>query len=176
MTAETDIAAIDDSGANTASEVRTALTSVLARGSDTHVVAQMYRSSSQTLSNSVDDKIDFNAEDFDTDGSIVNTGSSRFDIQDTGYYRVDGYWAWENTRPGVNFRLTIYVNGSESRMGRGVASSIEAYGSASISAVISLTASDYVELYAYTDGASATARGHASNPHTRSYMTIQRIV
>ena len=74
MSAETDIAAIDDSGANTASEVRTALTSVLARGSDTHVVAQMYRSSSQTLSNSVDDKIDFNAEDFDTDGSIVNTG------------------------------------------------------------------------------------------------------
>ena len=32
MSAESDIAAIDDGGANTASEVRTALTSVLARG------------------------------------------------------------------------------------------------------------------------------------------------
>lgn len=37
MTAESDIAAIDDGGANTASEVRTALTSVLARADDTDI-------------------------------------------------------------------------------------------------------------------------------------------
>jgi len=175
MTAESDIAAIDDSGANTAGEVRTALTSVLARGADIHVAARIYRSSDQSLSSSVDDKIDFNAEQFDTDGDIANTASSRLDIQDTGYYLVNGFWPWTATAPNDGWRVTIYVNGSEALMARNQSSYPPIYGSGFVSGILPLSASDYVELYAFTDGQSGvSARGGAS-AHTRAYLELIRL-
>lgn len=182
MTAETDIAAIDDGGANTALEVRTALTSVLGRA-DAWVngmeAAQMTLSADQTLSNSADDKIDFDLKDYDTDGSLVNLPSSQFVIQVTGYYIVWAYWPWSNPAPDSDGYMTIKVNGSDAApLARFDGSTNAQFQGVHNSWLLPLAAADTVEIYANTGGTSnVVARGNNTpTVHTRSTVTLLRVI
>lgn len=141
-----------------------------------HVAAQMYLSASQTgLSSSADDKIDFDAEGFDTDGDLVDIANSRFVIQDTGYYLVEGTWPWEGVDPQQDGWIALYVNGSEARLDKGLVAN--AFESREIVALLSLTAGDTVEMYVNTGGeASVAARGHATLPHLRTLLSIARLI
>ena len=141
------------------------------------VAAQMALSSTQTgLSNSADDKIDFDTEVFDTDGSLVNIANSRFEIQETGYYLVIGVWHWEDPPPQNDGYMAVYVNGSGGvfPLARGFA--IPNFGGRELVGFGSLTAADTVELYVNTGGASnVEARGGAS-AELRTTFSIVRLI
>lgn len=170
MAAETDIAAIDNGGANTAAEVRTALTSVLEMPT-----ASMHKTSDQTLGTG-GVKVTWDAETFDTDGSIVDLTNNQFDIQEAGYYLAIAHWMWTTTPPTGGSNMYLYKNGT-TNVGPivRVHKAADNYGSLVGTWIINLAATDTLELYVNTSTSSVTARGHATQEELRSHFQILRV-
>lgn len=147
-------------------------------GGGSSVFAQMSLSADQTLSNSADDKIDFDLEDADTDGNLVNLVSSRFDIQEAGHYAVKAFWPWGTTAPDSDGYLACYVNGTYAApISRGNGSVHTQFQGIDAVWLLSLSASDTVEIYANTGGTSnVVARGNnVPTIHTRATVTIAKL-
>jgi len=115
----------------------------------TFVGCRLTKSADQTISNATNTAITFNGEDFDTDGFHNNvTNNSRITIpsgKDGKYlFTVSGYWADNAT----GTRTTVlYKNGSIIAKARCIWRR-EGLG---LSAVLSLVATDYIELFVYQD-------------------------
>lgn len=106
----------------------------------------MYNNSSQSISNSTVTKVSLNVESFDQ-GGIGTTASTRADIVRAGTYMVTAKYVTTNLDDGEFIKVYIYVNGSvvgEAIEYGGVADS---YATALLNKVLSLSSSDYVELY-----------------------------
>lgn len=174
MTAESDIAAIDDGGANTAAEVRTALTSVLARADK--IVASMSRNSSdQTLANA-QDQFEFEVKDFDTHGSLADVANDRFVIPtgEDGVYEVSINWPWGATPP-VEAIMEFQVNGTSTGTALRIQTNAEDnFGSMTGSTMFELAAADIVTMVVDTNTSSVVARGHADD-HLRTRFWIKRV-
>ena len=166
MTAETDIAAIDDSGANTAGEVRTALTSVLERA-DSAIGCSLTKSSDQTVPTATHTAITFDGEDYDDGGMHNNsTNTSRITIPtgEGGVYVFTGSAEIEQLDDGKHILVYFRKNGTTALDGRGRywAGSNNVYPSPTFSKIVKLSAGDYVELMVeHSQGSDLSVRASA---------------
>ena len=108
----------------------------------------VYRSGTQSFSNSVFTKVQFNAEDWDTNFCYDNSTNYRFTPNVAGYYHVSLSLSWGFTSGGVSF-AALYKNGSAWKYGP----LQPATGSGCIGNLTALVylngTTDYIEAYAY---------------------------
>jgi hypothetical protein len=110
-----------------------------------------YLGSNQTVTQSVNTKLQINTEEFDTN-SNYDTANYRFTPTVAGYYQVNGAAAITTIGQTYN-QVSIYKNGSEYK--RGTISSASGTYHVSISTLVYLNGStDYIELYGQTTGAT----------------------
>jgi hypothetical protein len=103
-----------------------------------------YATTTQSLSASVQVKITFAGENFDTNN---NFASSRFTPTVAGYYFVTGSVTLANNVNNVGSYTHIYKNGSSIATASGTAN-IGTYSASSISTLTYLNGStDYIEIY-----------------------------
>jgi hypothetical protein len=116
----------------------------------------VYRNSSYTLTASALTKMPFDTKEFDTGSNFDNVTNFRFTAPVAGFY-------WFSTR--VDFSTTatrgiatFYVNGAETTGKRGTDIAVSASELAGVaSAILSLSANDYVEVWYYTIGGTTQA-------------------
>jgi len=117
-----------------------------------------YRASSdQTITINTATKIQFNAEDWDTDNCFDSTTNYRFTANKAGYYQFNTTVAFDTTGAVNRNELLFYKNGSVNiRVNDDGAPS--AYGTMSGSAIINLNGTtDYVEVYVVLGAATTRA-------------------
>ncbi len=135
-----------------------------ASGATTDVSVRVFRSSNQTISNSTETAVLFNAEDYDTDDSHDNvTNSSRLVAPEDGRYLVYATVDWESSSIGVR-RMQLRKNSSDTKGFHDMRG--EATGSSSnsqhVSVVVNLVAGDYMELIlSHTSGSDMDIFGIA---------------
>lgn len=158
MTAETDIAAISDGGLNPASDVRTALTSVLARA-DLATSVSVYPSVAQTgITTAV--AVAFDSEEWDDAGwHDTVTNNSRISPGAAGRYHVEGIIGVDNAQVNQRHIYEIRINGSTAPNRRRVFADFVVGASEfsrSFAAIIELpTDTDYFEVWVQRIGASS---------------------
>ena len=112
-----------------------------------------YQSSAQTISSATFTKLNFQTEDFDTNG---NFASSTFTPTVAGYYQISGgiYFA---TTSGIAI-LEIRKNGAAWKRLSGSPNPTNAFNDVGGSALVYLNGStDYVELYFFQNSGGAAA-------------------
>ena len=115
---------------------------------DINIAASVYKSADQDdITNATMVKVTFNSEDYDLG---ANFASNKFTAPVTGYYDVEAQITYENgTIATVKpIGIAIYVNGAIVR-GHMAGTGGTATQSVNIKTTLYLTATDYVEIYAY---------------------------
>ena len=142
----------------------------------------VYRSSQQsTIGNETPTKIQFNAEIFDTDNAFDSTSNYRFTVPSgkQGKYFFTATARAVNTT-GTGMRLSFYVNGTAKghhavSIADGTEAGGEGYHSITNSFALSLSASDYVEMYLWQkSGGNMNLHGD-SNDYGLTHFTGFRI-
>ncbi|MBI4616535.1 MAG: hypothetical protein HY720_23195 [Planctomycetes bacterium] len=107
-------------------------------------------------------KAEFDGEDFDSGGDF-STVNDRFTAPATGVYMFTAGVALSSLADLDRWSLALYVNGgTKVNIGSGYASGTGGFQVIRGSAVLSLTAGDYVEVYFYTANATTTVDGNAT--------------
>ena len=141
-----------------------------------------YRSSQQsTIGNETPTKIQFNAEIFDTDNAFDSTSNYRFTVPSgkQGKYFFTATARAVNTT-GTGMRLSFYVNGTAKghhavSIADGTEAGGEGYHSVTNSFSLTLSASDYVEMYLWQkSGGNMNLHGD-SNDYGLTHFTGFRI-
>lgn len=129
---------------------------------------RVYLSGNQSISSSTAVKVNFDSETFDTDNAFA---SNKFTVPSG---KAGKYVFYAHIRKGTaNDNLTlvyIYVNGSAKGYFRRQTAS---QNSSQITQMVDLSVGDYVEVYFYDDGGSASI---LSNPDHYSYFTGYRLI
>lgn len=115
-----------------------------------------YLSANQTsISNTTWTKIQFNAEDFDTNNNFDSTTNYRFTPTVAGYYQINTACQFDaSITPATVGYLSIYKNGSAYRTTYFTGNAVEFFGAVN-SCVISFNGStDYIEAYVFIRGAT----------------------
>jgi hypothetical protein len=121
-----------------------------------------YNSSSQSLTNNTFTKVSLNAENFDTNSNFDSTTNYRFTPTVAGYYAFSAGCGLTGPATVVQFVLDIRKNGSVYGprfidMNPSASLSSNSFINLSGSTIIQMNGStDYVELFAYAYGPSAT--------------------
>ena len=133
------------------------------------------RSANQNISETTKTKVQFNTENFDTDSAYDNSTNYRFTVPTgkAGKYHVDVVLRLDggaNTNI-VRTQLYVDVNGTTQiraypypQTGRSRAETM------SVSGILDLSESDYVEVYAYIDANDGTGGTINSSAYTRWAM------
>lgn len=125
------------------------------------------KSGTQSLDAATFTPITFDGEVYDTDSfHSTSTNTSRMTAPSTGYYLVGGSVAIENLPDAKTSIVTIYKNGSSVNgygQSRDLSSMANGLPVTHISAVIPLTAGDYVELIGYQNSSGALNCRTSSN-------------
>lgn len=117
-----------------------------------------YQTVAQTLVSATFVKINYTAEEYDTDG-CYNTANSRFTPNVGGYYQLSASVSF-TTVTTSNSLITIYKNGVEGK--RGAQLNTQAYGY-QVSALVYLNGStDYAEAFFYGTPAMTTVPAQAT--------------
>jgi len=113
----------------------------------------VYLSANQTITGSTYTKVQFNTEEFDTNGNYDNSTNYRFTPTIAGYYQINTSVNMESTSFTPSCVLTVFKNGSEFKRGGQInfgSSGNAAFFQSAISALIYLNGStDYVEVYGF---------------------------
>ena len=126
------------------------------------------RTSSQSISNASQTKIQFDTKNFDTDGAYDNSTNYRFTPQVAGKYFVYSYARFlsiADTKQGIVY---IYKNGSST----GFVNSMSSGGNGHVGTLITKTidlngSTDYIESFGYQDsGSSKDIQGSGSEDIT----------
>ena len=141
-----------------------------------------YRSSQQsTIGNETPTKIQFNAEIFDTDNAFDSTSNYRFTVPSgkQGKYFFTATARAVNTT-GTGMRLSFYVNGIAKghhavSIADGTEAGGEGYHSITNSFSLSLSASDYVEMYLWQKSGATRALHGDANDYGLTHFTGFRI-
>ena len=151
-------------------------------GGDNTPAFSAYMSSGQSLTDNTDTKVDFDTEDFDTDNAF-DTTNKRFTVPSGKggkyfFYTRVRFFQGSLSQYMIGFR----VNGSEAGknyiysgdQGTSIYSSIQ-YRSYDVSAIETLSAGDYVEVYVKADstaGASTTLNSGTLQSEFSGYKLI----
>jgi hypothetical protein len=121
------------------------------------------QSSSQTISNATNTKLEFQTEEFDT-ANCYSTSTSRFTPNVAGYYQVNvSAGGWAST---TYVQLWIWKNGSQNK----AVSILSGTPQASGSALIYLNGTtDYIEGYIYMQSGQATG-GSSAQTYFQAYL------
>ena len=130
---------------------------------------KVYLGSNQTVSNTVDTRINLNTEVYDTDSAFDNSTNYRFTVpagKGGKYYFGYQVWYFDANAGTSNFAdVSLRINGTGDNT-----TSIRKYGSFSNhnlsfagNTTLSLSAGDYVELWSYTQFSSGTNTIKANN-------------
>jgi hypothetical protein len=119
---------------------------------------RVYRASSdQTITINTATKIQFNAEDWDTDSCFDSTTNYRFTANKAGYYQFNVTVAYDTSGAVNRNELYFYKNGANNIRVLDD-STPSAYGTMSGSAIINLNGTtDYVEVYVILGAATTRA-------------------
>ena len=124
------------------------------------------RSSSQSITTSVNVKVQFDSETFDTDSDYDNTTNYRFTPSKAGYYSVTAslFVNWSVSQFSTAL-VKLYKNGSEySRASHLTAAASADYGTIIHTDLVYMNGStDYAEVYIFTNAGGPTVDGGADN-------------
>jgi len=119
--------------------------------------ARARRTSDQTITTATPTVIAFDTQDYDTDGIWEGvTNPSRLTCQTTGVYLITGGGYWAGATGGAQRSFYIYLNGATQVAGMVLTPSANGQG-LNATALLSLTAGDYVQLLVYHDRGSNLA-------------------
>jgi hypothetical protein len=113
-----------------------------------------YISSNQSIPTLSFTKIQFNTEQFDTDGTYDNSTNYRFTPGVAGKYYIFANVYMNTITDGKNFRLDIYKNGVSYMFGRNNSSKSGSSISVNVSFIDNASATDYYEIFVYQDEGS----------------------
>lgn len=142
----------------------------------TQVQAQMYAggpafsayaSATQSLSGGVYQKVQFQAEEFDTANCYDNTTNYRFTPNVAGYYQINASAA---PLPGTYPQVVIYKNGSAAKGGLCGSGAGNTNYSSIVSALVYCNGStDYIEIYAFSS-TSSTLNAASKDVYFQAFM------
>ena len=125
-----------------------------------------YRATStQTITNATNTKIQLNAKTFDTANCFDATTNYRFTPNVAGYYYINGVIG---ASAGSLFPV-IYKNGSTAKYGPVTSYVAGVGGTTEIAALMYLNGTDYVELYIYLTSSTALYTG-ASQTYFQGFL------
>ena len=136
------------------------------------VNAKAHNSTSQSIPNNVETALSFDSNDFNV-GSIHSTtvNPTRFTVPSTGVYSIFGLYRASSNATGTRY-AAIKKNGSVYLSINWSAVSASSDTSINVGLIETLTAGDYIELYAFqTSGGALNAVTGASN----TFMSIAQI-
>ena len=139
---------------------------------------KVYLGSNQTVSNTVDTRINLNTEVYDTDSAYDNATNYRFTVpsgKGGKYYFGYQVWYFDANAGSSNFAdVSLRINGSGDNT-----TAIRKYGSFTNhnlsfagNTTLSLNAGDYVELWSYTQFSSGTNTIKANNTAFQGFKII----
>ena len=168
--ADDDLILVSDTSASAALKKMTRANFVSGVGGDNTPAFFAYLSSNQSVSATTYTKVQFNAELFDSDNAYDNSTNYRFTVPsgEGGKYVV-GVALRKNNFAGSRFQAAMRVNGSERTI---LEQSIntDAYFTVTGNTIMTLSASDYIEVFAYhNDGGSRSLYGDSSQIDTFFY-------
>ena len=115
-------------------------------------------SAAQTITSGTTTVLTWDGEEFDTDGfhsTVTNTGRITIPAGKAGYYRIFGYVGGDNNATGSRY-LMIYKNGVSAA--ESLLTPSTAYPTNTISTILNLAVSDYVDLrYSQNSGSNQQA-------------------
>lgn len=140
-------------------------------------VGRAYRNAALSLTAGGWSKIPLDTKSFDPGGHFDIATNHRYNVPNSGYYRVDASLAVQlNNNPQV-FQIGVYQNGSIVVSGEiiTVRGSVnpDTYG-LTLSDIVSCNAGDYLELYGYNFGGANVAAVVAGVP-TQNSLSVARI-
>lgn len=161
-----DIARFQDNGTNVLQILNGGIVNMASQSA-----ARAYRNTSaQTLNDNSTTKIQFNAESFDVQSEFDSATNFRFTATKDGKYLVAAALTGVATST-TDMTIFIYKNGSEfSRAGMANPSST---CSVVISDVVSLSATDYIEIFANMNSNATTT--NVSNGENLSFVAIHKV-
>jgi hypothetical protein len=118
--------------------------------------------SSQALTQTVWNKVNFGTELFDTNN---NFASSRFTPTVAGYYQISANINFGGGSAVTDSRVSLYKNGSVYVSGTAIGAT-NSNGTPFTGLAYANGSTDYFEIYAYTGTASTTLYGDAGGPYT----------
>lgn len=122
---------------------------------DTTAKARAYRTTTQSINNAAATKVQLDGESYDVGSNFDNATNYRFVAPVTGYYMVVGSVAFDDLADGKQSIAYIYVNGSPVTQARTMTAGATEDTETTVSDIIYLTASQYVELYCLHNHGSA---------------------
>lgn len=129
-------------------------------GKSLPMMGTMLRSSDQSIgSGATDIHVETDTADVNV-GGMVDTTNFRFNIRRPGTYRYQGHVRYNNASFGADAYVSIWKNGTmvgQTQIGWNMGS----YGGISLGGMLTLAASDYVELYFIQYSGSARTIGSA---------------
>ena len=123
--------------------------------------ARAYKSTNQSITASTYTKIAFDTKTYDS-VSNYDTSLSRFVAPDSGYYSISVALQWASQSVGNRLILKFYKNGGESNILYDSAASAALPMATVGTASLFLAKNDYVEVYAYSVGATSILSGAAA--------------
>jgi len=133
----------------------------------------VYLSTNQTITKSVETKVEFDTENYDGEDEFDSITNYRFSPNTTGYYHVNAVTHFSGLNEGVSISITVKKNGSDTIL-YGAKKSAQGAGYQKVSAEgdVYLTSSDYIEVYVkHTDTLDRNILG---GEHL-TYLHIHRI-
>ena len=133
----------------------------------------VYRGSAQTFTHNVEEKIEFDTENYDALGEYDKDTNYRFTCTKPGRYAIYAQTIANESDDIVNY-ISIKKNGGNIAEGR-IRYSTGSYFSSSAYIAVELAVNDYIEFYNlfynYTDGGNVAIY----NASSRSFATINKI-
>lgn len=114
----------------------------------------VYRNSAYNTASATNTKLPYDTKQFDTSGNFDVTTNNRFTAPVGGFYQFNANMMLGATT--VRLNVMFYKNGAEFVRGVDVATTVLGV---SISALIQLAATDYVEVFYFCDGVKAVTTG-----------------
>jgi hypothetical protein len=147
-------------------------------------MASAYLSSNQTVTSNTSTKLQYNTEFYDTDSAYDNSTNYRFTVPSgkAGKYLVSAVaYGFGNNNDERQFAIDIYKNGSQLRRHfesvPGYGTSLPSARSVSITAILDLSASDYIEFFGLIRVDSGTPSFYGSTTSDkRTFFSIARMV
>lgn len=126
----------------------------------------VYRNGSQTVATATPVKIQWNAETFDTNNNFDSTTNFRYVAPIDGFWQINA--RIENNGSGI-LLIYLYKNGVEFKQG-GRSTIASGLSAVTLNELVQLSATDYIEIFVYSDNAAAPASGTASTAYFSGFL------
>lgn len=132
-----------------------------------------YRGSAQSINANSTTKVQLDTEDYDGDGEFDKDVNYRFTAVSAGYYLVAAAASLDDLDDGERFQVMVYKGGGEENRTSVMSSAADEILRATISDVIYLDASGYLELYVRHN--SGEGAKNLTGNSQQTFMAIHRL-